>query len=705
MRIPRIAGAALGRRASAAAGALAILALLVPAAAPAQYIADTGRTERIQAPAFALDAATSESARAGAATTATAGIPFAVASAAATTATTATAIQFSAATAAPAEDSATATPADDAAASDFCSPEVERAITASSIGRVALQSEGITKAMNTFAEIMVHAVTGKVRYQGMDPLYVALGMIYQNREWMRVPMFPVEHPKLAEAFGLDPRKHHRVSGMWTMKNPRSRQLVVGVLGGADAKDLVADPGAQKALKKFAFRMATFMGMPEEFKLVPLANADGAWVSPQLLEQPDLIRDRKLASAVARTDLSQDPAAAAMALHAVLKKAFADRQTAGLDAAVESMLLAGDSSRLHMPAGIRKLDYFNTQNHPFQKAATAYLLAFIAFAAYLFLSRRAGKDAGLETIGAADGRATDQAPDDAAQDGVSPDDAGAEPSAASAPPPVMIRLPGTGATADLAPPPSRTWRGLWVVSFALMVVATLILVAALVIRFQLGQRMPVSNLYESITFTMGAFGIVALVFEGIFRRGWVGAGACLFGWGLMTMANQLPLHMRKVEPLVAVLNSFWLNYHVTSLLISYAAFLLSFVFCVLFLVKEWTGNRADGLLPRKEVFDYLNYRAVQVGWPLLTLGIFLGAVWANTAWGSAWSWDPKETWALITWLAYTVFLHLRMNLGWTGRRAVLASMVGFAMVLVTYFGVNYLPYIGGGMHSYAEPIAR
>ena len=155
----------------------------------------------------------------------------------------------------------------------------------------------------------------------------------------------------------------------------------------------------------------------------------------------------------------------------------------------------------------------------------------------------------------------------------------------------------------------------------------------------------------------------------------------------------------------MLNSFWLNYHVTALLVSYAAFLLSFVFCLLFFVKEWTGNRADGLLPRKEVFDYLNYRAVQVGWPLLTLGIFLGAVWANTAWGSAWSWDPKETWALITWLTYTVFLHLRMNLGWTGRRAIFASMIGFAMVLVTYFGVNYLPYIGGGMHSYAEPIAR
>jgi ABC-type transport system involved in cytochrome c biogenesis permease subunit len=87
---------------------------------------------------------------------------------------------------------------------------------------------------------------------------------------------------------------------------------------------------------------------------------------------------------------------------------------------------------------------------------------------------------------------------------------------------------------------------------------------------------------------------------------------------------------------------------------------------------------------------------------LTVGIVLGAVWANTAWGRYWSWDPKETWSLITWLTYTVYLHLRMNAGWKGRRSVAASMLGFAMVLVTYFGVSYLAIFAGGKHTYASP---
>jgi cytochrome c-type biogenesis protein CcsB len=173
---------------------------------------------------------------------------------------------------------------------------------------------------------------------------------------------------------------------------------------------------------------------------------------------------------------------------------------------------------------------------------------------------------------------------------------------------------------------------------------------------------------------------------------------------MTMANSMSLQARKIDPLVAVLNSVWLNFHVTSLLISYSCFLLAFVFGILFFMKDLTGNR-PGVLPRADAFEYLAYRSVQVGWPLLTLGIFLGAVWANTAWGSFWSWDPKETWALITWLTYTVYLHLRINLGWTGRKSVAAGMVGFVMVLITYFGVNYLPALASPLHSYAAPIKR
>jgi cytochrome c-type biogenesis protein CcsB len=87
--------------------------------------------------------------------------------------------------------------------------------------------------------------------------------------------------------------------------------------------------------------------------------------------------------------------------------------------------------------------------------------------------------------------------------------------------------------------------------------------------------------------------------------------------------------------------------------------------------------------------------VLVGFPMLTVGIITGAAWADYAWGSYWSWDPKEIWSLATWLVYSAFLHARLARGWTGRRMALLSVLGFAAVLFTYFGVNYLP----GLHSY------
>ncbi len=665
---------------------LALSVFVAAASVPAQYLADTGRTEKL--PAVQWSKAGSNPADAPATATATAGTP---------------------GTGGPAEA------VTEIQAAEFFLPAVERAVVESGLARVAVQSEGVQKTLNTFAEIMVHAVTGKTRYAGQDPLYTALSMIYQTRQWMRVPMIPVESPQLAELFGLDPRQHHRVSPLWVMKNPQSRDLVMALMNGRDAKEVIREPAGQKALKKFAFRLAAFYGMSEDFKLLPLPNSEGAWVSPTLLEHPELAQDPRIAPALADLKTDRDPAAGVMALHGALGRAFGQGKPDDLAPAVSSLLLTLGNDPLYMPDPVRKLDYWNTNLHPFQKSAWAYLLATLAFGAFLWTARRPGGSPGVTAAPGNDGFSSDERPApsiglarELAPAGGPPLDA-LEPAAAPPAVGVIIRRPASAGelpaefsgTRDMAPSGSRA---LWGFSFAMMTVATLILIAALVIRFILGQRMPVSNLYESITFSMGAFGVVSLVFEAIYRRGWVGAGACLFGWGLMTMANSMPLHMRKVEPLVAVLNSFWLNYHVTSLLISYSAFLLSFVFCLLYFVKHLAGNR-PGVLPQKEVFEYLNYRAVQVGWPLLTLGIFLGAVWANTAWGSAWSWDPKETWALITWLTYTVFLHLRMNLGWTGHRAVTASIIGFAMVLVTYFGVSYLPGLAGGLHSYAEPIAR
>ena len=645
----------------------AMLLAFAPLYASAQYVADTGRTD----------------------------VPTINWSQGSTTTASATANP------APSSVDATTSPNAELRPSEFMIPAVDEALVHANLDRVALQSEGVVRTMNTFAEIMVHAITGKKTYEGKPAIVTALSMIYQNPEWMRVAMLPVGSPRLAQLFGLDPSKHNRVSAAWVLRSPEARQLVVGFLSGQDVNKLVpGDSDTAKALKKFAYRWAAFVNLPDEFKLMPVPNANGAWVSPFALVDPSSIADDRLSAKVERIDRNSDPSAlAVIRLNTALARAYPHEQPDDIAPAVSNLLETMDANPLYMSPARRSIDRWNTRVHPFQVSAWIYIAAFIAFCGYLFTARR--------TQEVDEAERADQNISEGADQNLSTEKHESVQSADGATHEVVIRRGEKEGDADVSLAHAVARRGspvAWGLSFMLMALATAVLLTALVVRYILAERMPVSNLYESITFSLGAFGVVALVFEGIYRRGWVGAGACAAGWGLMTMANSLPLHMRKVEPLVAVLDSFWLNYHVTSLLISYSAFLLGFVFCILYFVKDMTGNR-PGVLPRREVFEYLNYRAVQVGWPLLTLGIFLGAVWANTAWGNAWSWDPKETWALITWFIYTIFLHVRMNLGWTGRKSILTSMVGFAVMLITYFGVNYLPYIGGGMHSYAEPIAR
>lgn len=115
-----------------------------------------------------------------------------------------------------------------------------------------------------------------------------------------------------------------------------------------------------------------------------------------------------------------------------------------------------------------------------------------------------------------------------------------------------------------------------------------------------------------------------------------------------------------------------------------------------LIKSKSFGRLSRMLPSLQVLDEVNYRALTVGFPLLTAGIITGSIWANCAWGSYWSWDPKETWSLITWLLYAALLHQRLTVGWRGRRAAVMAMVGFGAVLFTFLGVNLLI---GGLHTY------
>ena len=149
-----------------------------------------------------------------------------------------------------------------------------------------------------------------------------------------------------------------------------------------------------------------------------------------------------------------------------------------------------------------------------------------------------------------------------------------------------------------------------------------------------------------------------------------------------------------NPLVPALqNNLLLTIHVAVAIVAYGAFSISFAAAILYLIQPEGGRPG---LPKPALLDEIGYRAVIIGFPLLTMTVVLGAVWAEIAWGTYWSWDPKETASLLTWLIYGAYLHARVARGWVGRRAAWLLVVGFASVLLTFFGNLFF----GGLHSYA-----
>ena len=151
-----------------------------------------------------------------------------------------------------------------------------------------------------------------------------------------------------------------------------------------------------------------------------------------------------------------------------------------------------------------------------------------------------------------------------------------------------------------------------------------------------------------------------------------------------------------NPLVPALqNSFLLTLHILVAIFAYGAFLVSFAAAVLYLIDSYFPGKVSHLLPKADVLDRLGYRATVIGYPLMTMVIVLGAVWAEIAWGRYWSWDPKETASLVTWLIYGGYLHARVARGWVGRGAAWLLVIAFASVIFTFFGNA----IFGGLHSY------
>ena len=206
-------------------------------------------------------------------------------------------------------------------------------------------------------------------------------------------------------------------------------------------------------------------------------------------------------------------------------------------------------------------------------------------------------------------------------------------------------------------------------------------------------LPVTNTYETLAFFSWAIPLVYLIFEWRYKIRVVGAFVTGLAFLFIALASS-PLLSSEVRPLVPALQSYWLVLHVLFTLGGEAFFAVAFGAAVLFL---WLQRRGGNLQTLK-LLDNLSYKAIALGFPLFTLGgLVFGAIWAQHAWGRYWGWDPKETWMLITWLFYALYLHVRVRWGWRDAKTAWLAVGGFAVAMFTWWGVNYLL---AGLHSYA-----
>lgn len=252
-------------------------------------------------------------------------------------------------------------------------------------------------------------------------------------------------------------------------------------------------------------------------------------------------------------------------------------------------------------------------------------------------------------------------------------------------------------------------------------SNLLFALTLTIRWIQEGYFPLSNLYESLIFLSWGISTIHLFIESKTQSRLIGAlttPILLFLSGFSTLT--LPIEMQKALPLVPSLQSNWLMMHVSMMMVSYATLIIGSLLSVLYLAFDMLQNKNKSLSNLSltentnksfsinysnikktktsllQTIDIWSYRIIGLGFPFLTIGIISGAVWANEAWGTYWSWDPKETWALITWLVFSIYLHSRLLKGWQGQRTAIIGSIGFFVIWICYLGVNFL---GKGLHSY------
>jgi len=210
--------------------------------------------------------------------------------------------------------------------------------------------------------------------------------------------------------------------------------------------------------------------------------------------------------------------------------------------------------------------------------------------------------------------------------------------------------------------------------------------------------PFSNMYESLVFFSWTAAALYVFVEFKYQESIIGVFVSPLIFLGIAYASFDPSITSKITPLIPALKSNWLIAHVITCFLGYAGFALAFGFSFMYFIKpkDPGTKRLFAKLPDWDTIDELTYQMIVFGFLFLTIGIITGSVWANSAWGKYWSWDPKETWSLITWFIYAIFLHLRLIRGWYGKDLAIVSIIGFLGVLFTYFGVNFFL---SGLHSY------
>ena len=273
-----------------------------------------------------------------------------------------------------------------------------------------------------------------------------------------------------------------------------------------------------------------------------------------------------------------------------------------------------------------------------------------------------------------------------------------------------RLPATGApTTDPAPPPAASTRatraGLPAARAArtallLTQVATALLAAAVLARAVEAGRAPWGNMYEYATGVALAAAVAFLVMAR--RRTVLALGTWVIGAVLLTLGLAVTVLYAPADELVPALNSYWLVIHVAAAIVAGGVFTVGAGASLLFFVRVRAESRNPSLrstrgLPTATALDKVTYSAIVFAFPVWTFAVIAGAIWAEEAWGRYWGWDPKETWAFITWVLYAAYLHAGATAGWRGRRAQILAVLGYTAFVFNFFGVNMWI---TGLHSYA-----